>query len=81
MTYQEVINGESSFRMLKCDEYAECLNPSVVTYNNDQRMARIRERVEKGIAHIVKAVGDLSGTTDIASCTTCPHTMDALNGN
>ena len=78
MTYQEVINGESSFRMLKCDEYAECLNPSVVTYNNDKRMARIRERVEKGIAHIVKAVGDLSGTTDIASCTTCPHTMDAL---
>lgn len=78
MTYQEVIDGVSSFRMLKCDEYSECLNPTVVTYNNDQRMARIRERVEKGIAHIIKAVGDLSGTTDIASCTSCPHTMDAL---
>ncbi len=76
--YKEFLEGETNFKILRCDEHEDCMNPSVQTYTNDKRIGKIRERIEKGIAHIVSAVSDYSGTKDIANCTTCTATGDAL---
>jgi hypothetical protein len=80
MTYNDVLEGAQNFRMVKCDEYIECKNPSTVNFSSSSKMVKIRKRVEGGINHIINAVTDLSGVTDIALCpaSTCPTTGDAL---
>lgn len=69
--YKEFIDGETSFQILRCDEYKDCMNPMPVNYSNDQRMATIRQRIENGISWVFQVVNDASGSLDIGNCQTC----------
>lgn len=76
ISYDEFLRGDTNFNMLRCDNHDTCFGPTTVAYSNSKALAQIRERVEKGIAHVVKSIKD--PTANIAACTDCPNAGDAL---
>jgi hypothetical protein len=76
ISYDEFLRGDTNFNLMRCDEQEKCLGPATVEYRNSKALAQIRERVEKGIAHVVKSISD--PTANIAACTDCPDAGDAV---
>ncbi|WP_287602433.1 conjugal transfer protein TraH [Thiothrix sp.] len=77
ITYDQFLRGDTNFNLMSCGgEFDKCMSVSTQAYTNSKALSQIRERVRLGIDHVVKAVSDPS--MNIATCTTCPSTSDAL---